>query len=109
MKYLFVAVFLISLANVFSQTNSWRVGSASNFITPLVNGNLDYFKETPTSDHWGPGTPVAKFDVGLIKVGNGKFPASWVRDHLNVTVTTIRYSPQQVLIVIALNVYMIFK
>lgn len=106
MKFLICFALLIH----FSYSQIWFVGSSSNSIVPTVNGRTDYVKDISENDHVGPGTFVLKFDVGKIKVGNGEYPANWVRDHLNVTVVTLR-SPisKQSLVVVGINVYMIFK
>lgn len=106
MKVILILVTLFAL----SYSQVWLVGSSSNSILPTVNGRVDYVKDLPESDHVSPGTFVPKFDVGKIKVGNGNFPALWVRDQLNVTVVTLRaLGSKQSLVVVGINVYMIFK
>ena len=89
-----------------------KVGAASRSILPTVDGTHDYLADVvpDPNDPFSPGLPIPAWDQGRVAVGNGASAARWVHDDMEVTAVAFEdLQTQRITVVVAANLYMIFR
>lgn len=87
------------------------VGAASRSVLPTVDGTHDYLDDLQVDpdDPYSPGLPVPAWDQGRVAVGNGASEARWVHDDMRVSAVAFREPSGEITVVVAANLYMIFR
>jgi hypothetical protein len=87
-----------------------KVGAASRSVLPTVAGNRDYLGYAPGWNDINPNSPgvfLARWDQGVVDVGNGSSDGSWVHDDLRATAVAIQ-GVDETVVIVSIDVYMVF-